>query len=50
MQGEGVEGFFAIALRARQFQVQIVAEAALPVRQVLFGQVMAATDRKVPMD
>ena len=42
MQGEGVEGLFTIALRAGQFQVQVVVERALPVGEVLFGQVMAA--------
>ena len=46
MQGEGIERLLAIALRARQFKVQVLAERTLPVGQVLFGQVVTAGQRQ----
>ena len=46
MQGEGIERLLAIALRARQFKVQVLAERTLPVGQVLFGQVVTACQRQ----
>ncbi len=41
-QRELVERFLAVAAGAGQLQVQAIAEHALPVGQLLFGQVMAA--------
>ena len=42
MQGEGIEGIFAIALGTGDFQVQVLAETALQVGKMLFGVLMAA--------
>ncbi len=41
VQCEGVERILAFALRSRQFQVQVLTEAALQVGQVLLGQFVA---------
>ncbi len=48
LQGELVEGFFAVAAGAGQFQVQAIAEHALPVGELLLGQVMAAVTGQAP--
>ena len=48
VQGEAVEGFLAVAIGAGQLQVQAVAEAALPVGQMLLGQIMAALGKQAP--
>jgi hypothetical protein len=42
MQREGVEGVFALAPGAGELQVQVLAEAALQVGQMLLGQLVAA--------
>ncbi|MNM95711.1 hypothetical protein D3C81_1081670 [compost metagenome] len=47
-QCELVEGFFAVALGAGEFQVQAIAEHALPIGELLLGQVMAAFTGQAP--
>ena len=48
VQREGVERVLAVALGAGQFKVQVVAEAALQVGQVLFGVFVATARGQAP--
>ena len=43
VQGEGVERILAVALGAGDFKVQVFAETALQVGQMLFGMFVAPT-------
>ncbi|MNM42531.1 hypothetical protein D3C81_533730 [compost metagenome] len=47
-QRELVEALFAVTAGAGQLQVQAVAEHALPVGQLLFGQIVLAIQRQAP--